>query len=300
METQTTTEPKESVSVIPKIFNAIDDARDLSVTSVGIYEESVDRAAKAEEEAPEIKVTAEEDVKVEKVETESPVVPKPKEKDSEQHRIDVLTKARREAERGWEAEKQKRLEVEEELKKTKSTIPPKDKPKVEDYETEGEFYEALTDWKVEQKIKEKEEMATKETRAVTEKQAIDEAYGELDGKMEKGRVKYADFNELVLDEKLIISEVMVEAILFTDSAEEILYYLGKNPEESAKIAKLPPLRAAHELGKIEAKVNAPAPQKRVTKAPDPITPVATTGLIDKDPSTMTPKEYREWREKAKK
>jgi len=121
--------------------------------------------------------------------------------------------------------------------------------------------------------------------------------------MEKGREKYADFNELVLHEDLKISPVMVEAILLTDNdkveAEDILYYLGKHPEESARIAKLSPLKAAGEIGKIEAKLSAPPPPKKITQAPEPITPVKTTGATELDPSKMSPKEYRAWRESNK-
>ena len=185
------------------------------------------------------------------------------------------------------------------MKKAKSAIPQGDKPKVENFETEADFLEALVDWKTEQKIRVEREKTSKEVASVEEKTAIDETYQELDEKMEKGRTKYADFNELVLDEDLKISESMVEAILLSDTAEDVLYYLGKHPEEAAHIAELSPLKVAHELGKIEAKLSIPPPKKRTTNAPEPIVPVKTTGVTEKDPSDMTPKEYRAWRERNK-
>ncbi len=317
-------EVKESVAVIPVVVNTADDPRNLSVTSVGALPESVDRAAKEEtqeekaapeekkEEAPapekkEEPAKEEKDEKQPKTPEQVRVEQLEKELEGERKRIPVLTKARREAERLAESRDQKIKELEEELKKAKAAVPPKDKPKLTDFDSEEEFMEALADWKVEQKLREKEEKTEKETREVTEKQAVDEEYDALDARMEKGRGKYEDFNKVVLDENLRLSESMVEAILFSDNAEDILYYLGKHPEESAKIADLPPMKAASELGKIEAKLTEKSaepsppepPKKKVTQAPEPITPVKTTGAIEKDPARMTQREYRAWRESKK-
>lgn len=315
---------KESVAVIPVVVNTADDPRDMSVTSIGAFPESVDRVGKEPESQPkektepvadmEKKESQQAETQVKQPDGEEPdpkktdepkpstTAPLKKEKDDEQHRINVITKARREAERLAETRAQTIKELEDELKKAKSQIPAKDKPKLDDFESEAEFMEALADWKVDQRLREKNEQDEKATRETTEKQAIDREYEALDGIMEKGRTKYADFNTLVLDEALTISQPMVEVILFSDVAEDLYYYLGKNPDESARIAKLPPMKAAHEIGKIEAKLTAPPPPpppKKLPQAPDPITPVKTTGAIEKDPNDMTPREYREWREKQK-
>jgi hypothetical protein len=289
----------KDISVIPVVVNTVDTG-ELSVSSVAPLPETVDSVGKDKDEVQEAEEGKEEEKEEQaKKEEEEPPLPPKKEKTPEQHRADVLTKARRDAERERDAEKAKRIALEEELKTVKQAIPAKDKPKLDDFEGEAEFMEALAGWKVDQRLRDHEEQTTKETRETTEKKAIDEEYEALDSKMEKGRDKYPDFNELVLNENLKLSESMVEAVLFSDVAEDILYYLGKHPDESAKIAKLPAMKAANELGKIEAKLTAPPPKKKTTQAPDPIIPVATTGMIDKDPGQMTPREYREWREKRK-
>jgi len=312
--TEKTVEEKkiEDVAIIPVIRNEVDDPNNLSVTSISPLPESTDEVAKTEQEERETPVIPKTEKKEEKKEapeekpSEEPlpkkVEEKPKEKDPVQRRIDEITRKRRDAERERDYERTKRMELEEELKKAKSVTPLGEKPKLENFETEADYLEALADWKVEQKFKVESEKVSKETESAEEKKAIDETYQELDEKMGKGRTKYADFNELVLDKELKISEAMVEAILFSDTAEDVLYYLGKHPEEAADIAGLSPLKVAHELGKIEAKINAPPPTpptKKTTKAPEPITPVKTTGVTERDPNDMTPQEYREWREKQK-
>jgi hypothetical protein len=296
----------QDVSVIPVVVNTVDRG-ELSVSSVGPIPETVDSLGADKDTVKEVETATDEKTDAEKqqeldlqqAELDKQQA-KAKEKDPDQHRIDVLTKARRSAERERDEERTKRLALEEELKTAKKSIPAKDKPKLDDFEGEAEFLEALADWKVDQKLRDHEEQTTKATRESTEKKAIDEEYEALDSKMEKGRDKYPDFNELVLDENLKLSEAVIEAVLFSDIAEDVLYYLGKHPDESARISKLPAMKAAHELGKIEAKLTAPPPKKKTTQAPDPIIPVATTGAIDKDPGQMTPREYREWREKTKK
>ena len=308
MENLTEEKKVEDIAIVPTIVNTVDDPNNLSVSSISPLPEKADEVVKTEEEERETPVIPKTEKKEEIKEppkeklSEEPLPEKkiePKEKDSVQKRIDEITKKRREAERESAFKDTKIAKLEEELKTAKSAIPQADKPKLENFETEADYLEALTDWKVEQKFKVEGEKVSKETATVDEKKAIDETYQELDDKMEKGRTKYTDFNELVLDEDLKISESMVEAILLSDTAEDVLYYLGKHPEEAADIAKLPPLKVAHELGKIEARLNAPPPRKKTTNAPEPITPVKTTGVTEKDPSDMTPKEYRAWRERNK-
>ena len=134
---------------------------------------------------------------------------------------------------------------------------------------------------------------------------------ELEEISEKGQDKYEDYSTVVFDKDLVLTQGMVETALLTDIAEDILYYLGKNPDISAAIGEMSALRAAKEIGKIEArlvaekkkpdekKADPPAPAKKLTQTPEPIDPVRSTGAIDKDPSQMSAKEYRAWREKSK-
>lgn len=272
-------------------------------------EKRIDEEKKPEGEA---KATPAEDTKKDegKVEKEEDL------KDPVEKRIGKLTKKWRTTERERDFERAKRLEAEAELAKLKSQIPAADKPKREDFDDESDFLEALTDWKVESKLKSHIEVAAKKVDEDTEKQAATEVEQELEEISERGRDKYEDYNTVVFDKDLVLTQGMVETALLTDVAEDILYYLGKNPDISAAIGEMPALKAAKEIGKIEARLvaekkkeekkpeekkpeNPPAPAKKLTQTPDPIDPVRSTGAIDKDPSQMTAKEYRAWREKSK-
>ena len=267
-------------------------------------EKKVDEEKKPEGEA---KATPAEDTKKDekKVEKEEDL------KDPVEKRIGKLTKKWRTTERERDFERAKRLEAETELAKLKSQIPSADKPKRDDFEDDAEFLEALADWKVESKLKTHSEVVTKKIGEDAEKQAATEIEQELEEISEKGQDKYEDYSTVVFDKDLVLTQGMVETALLTDIAEDILYYLGKNPDISAAIGEMSALRAAKEIGKIEArlvaekkkpdekKADPPAPAKKLTQTPDPIDPVRSTGAIDKDPSQMSAKEYRAWREKSK-
>ena len=328
----------QDVSVTPVVVNTVDDPNNLSVTSLAPLPEKADEAALvAQKEAstpskeepvtepenkedegktkptPEEEAAAKEEEKQTEKQKEEEVEAKPKDKDPVQARINEITKKYRTEERE-RVKREKELAIERarikdleaELKEAKRAIPAADKPKPEDFENEVEFTEALIDWKATERDREQEDTSKTADTKATEKKEVDDIYQEFDSKMESGREKYDDFDTLVLHEDLKISETMVQALSIMepekeDSAapEDILYFLGKNQEISAQIAKMDPINTARALGKIEAKLNEPPakpPEKKTTKAPDPITPVKTTGAVEKKPEDMTPAEYREFRE----
>jgi len=310
----------EDVAVIPIVVNTVDDPNNLSVSSISPLPEKADEVVKTEEEERETPVIPKTEKKEEKKETSEEPLPekkvevKPKEKDPVQRRIDEITKKRREAERESAFKDTKISKLEEELKVAKSAIPPIDEPQLENFETESDYLKALTKWEVQQTWKEEREKASKEVATVEEKKAVDETYQELDEIMAKTHKKYPDFDihlfDSSQDEDPKFSDTMVEAIFFLDAAEDVLYYLGNHPEKAQEIATLTPpdpnkitvaqkMKVAHELGKIEARLNAPPPRKKTTNAPEPITPVKTTGVTEQDPSNMNPKEFRAWRERNK-
>lgn len=308
---------EELKAVHPTVVNEVDDPSVLSTSSVSPLDANVGDLEEGEVENKEEKVVVEktekkeeaDSSKTEEKEVESSL---PQKRDKVQERIDDLTKKRRVAERQAEFERAKRLEAEEELKKLKTKIPATDRPKKADFENEDDYLEALIDWKAEQKIKGAEEGKTKASVEEKEKTAVQEADAELDEVMEKGRGMFKDFNATVLDENLILSKDLIETVLSTDKPEELLYYLGKNPDEAENLSKQAPLAIMYELGKIKTgmsiaftgdekkeKEEKASSQKKITKAPAPIIPVKSSGVIDKDPNDMSPKEYRAWRERNK-
>lgn len=100
-----------------------------------------------------------------------------------------------------------------------------------------------------------------------------------------GSKKYEDFEEIALSEDVPISVPMAEAIAESEFGADIAYFLGKNVKEAERIAKLSPMTAAREIGRLEAKFAASA---TVSKTPPPGKTVgarggASTGLRDDMP-----------------
>lgn len=92
---------------------------------------------------------------------------------------------------------------------------------------------------------------------------------------------------------------MREAILESDDGPALAYHLGKNPDLAEKIASLPPIAAARELGRLEAKLAREREQPPViSKAPPP--PPKIEGVepaIERDPDKMSTQDWVKWREK---
>jgi len=82
-----------------------------------------------------------------------------------------------------------------------------------------------------------------------------------------------DYDAITRNPRLPITEAMVEVVEDSDDGPALLYHLGKNPDITAKLAQLPPIAVARELGKIEARLayerERAKEASKVSKAPAP-------------------------------
>lgn len=135
-------------------------------------------------------------------------------------------------------------------------------PTQDQFETHAEWVEALTDWKLEQKLQEREAKAQvqKVTQSWEEKKAA-------------ARSEIADFDE-VLEDMETPAPVVMAVMAESEHTAKIAYYLGQHPDELRKINQMTPPQAALAVAEIAAgfkKPVAPAP-KPTTKAPAPMRP----------------------------
>jgi hypothetical protein len=174
-------------------------------------------------------------------------------------------------ERKWQRELER---VATEAKAPKQPEP--QRPNPESFKTTEEYLESLADWKAEQKVTEalsKRDEAAKKSEATKQIEAVVTAFTQ---KEEAIREKHADYDAVVRDPDLPITDAMARTIQESDNGPELAYFLGKNPGEAARIAKLSPFLQAKELGRLEAKLPQEAP-KKTSSAPEPITPVNARG-----------------------
>jgi hypothetical protein len=228
--------------------------------------------AESAEEADASEVSPEGDEE-ESESDEQPGAEQPKRKGGFQRRIDKLTREKRELEARIAALEAKLAggagtgappgEAEHQARPAEAP----GKPRPEDFDTYEAYTEALTDWKLEQRERER-------ARQDAERRVFESWMERIDA----ARKAHPDFDEVV-DSDTPVSAAMQQAILESDQGAEIAYWLGKHPEEAERISKLPPIAAIREIGRIEAllsskKEPSPKPKATITRAPKPVTPVS--------------------------
>lgn len=177
------------------------------------------------------------------------------------------------------------------MKQMQEAKPPLQEPVRESFRDEQAFstaqLEYLAEKKAEQKLKEREKAQQAER--------MQESFLE---KAEKAAERYPDFQTVVSNPALHITDAMVEYFAESDLGGEVAYHLGKNPLKAAAIAQMTPIKAARELARIETEL-ASKPKATPSKAPEPINPVGSRGTPrssalpsdDDDVSTWMQKEW---------
>lgn len=212
-----------------------------------------------------------------------------------QERIDELTREKHESRREAEYWRSKAL-AETAAKPAEKAEPADKRPIVDDFEDYDSYVEALSDYKANQavaKALEAREQASKQKAAAsTWEQKVEEA-----GKKNPDIARILRSDEF---DRTVISQPMADAITDSDIGPEIAAHLAKDQAESRRIASLSPVAAMREILKLEAKLaTEPASAqetKALSKAGAPIAPITGgKGAGEKDPSTMTDKEFADWR-----
>lgn len=200
---------------------------------------------------------------------------------------------------------------------TKSETPKAaEKPKPEDFQTWDDYNEALTDWKVDQKLAKRDEDSrtaektenfkkSQKTKAERYEQGVAEVK-EMDG--------YEDFDEVIEDYDGPLTIGMQQALLDSEIGPQVAYYLAKNPKEAEKLSKMSLIELNKAIGRIEAKIEKSSNDDpgegdedegkakkaaKTTKSPPPISPVKASAKSKKDPDDQSYEEYLQERQKRR-
>ena len=195
-----------------------------------------------------------------------PPATEPQDKGGVQKRIDTLTKDKYDAERDaayWKG-----------MAESKSAPAPTPTPEVpkeldpHDFDSDADYLKAVAK-QTRDEIRSEFAGEKAATQASESQRAVMSEYG-------KGRAKYADFDAIALSKSLPINQDMFDASV-GENMSEILYHLGKNPAEAARISALPKIQQIKEIGRIESAVTANPNPKTVTTAPNPPSTIAGGG-----------------------
>jgi hypothetical protein len=160
-------------------------------------------------------------------------------------------------------------------------VAPKEMPSIDNFDSTDAYAEALA-------LRKAEELIAQRDRQKEQAQVV-EAYSERE---EKARDKYDDFEDVVYNPKLRITDVMAESIQSSDNGPDLAYWLGSNPKEAERIARLSPILQAKEIGKIEVRLADNPPVKKSTSAPTPISPVTARSSGSPSHDTTDPRSIK--------
>lgn len=141
------------------------------------------------------------------------------------------------------------------------------KPTREMFEHDDQYFEALSDYKVEQRLQERE--------VLHEQKRMVDSYNTRAQEFAKER---PDFFDIINDASdLIISPETAFIIQKSEVGPKLALHLAENPDVADKLNRLDATSRVYELGKIEARLTtqpkAKAEVKRVSSAPAPLSPV---------------------------
>lgn len=117
------------------------------------------------------------------------------------------------------------------------------------------------------------------TRREQERQA-QTAQAEFQRRTAEVRQKHPDFEDVVMSAADVpVSQAVTEALLTSEHGPEIMYQLASSPAELARLSALPPLAAAREIGRLEAKLasSTPPPVKPKPAFRPPAPPTSVNG-----------------------
>lgn len=184
-----------------------------------------------------------------------------------QERVNEITKARRTAERNWEAAERRAQELQQQLEQVRGQQPQAQSNDIPEFDyTDPAGWAARVAEAAATRAGREAEARIAEQQRQRERQTAFERYGEREAAF---KASHADFDSVVGDlQGIRMQPEVVEAIAQSDHGPAVLYHLANHLDEADRIARMSPHMAAVQIGRIEAMVSAPKP-KPVTQAPAP-------------------------------
>ena len=226
-------------------------------------------------ETPETEAVTENTVPPDDKTAESSDEPKsePPEKTFTQKELDDIVQ-RRLAKESRKIERLSRAEAERDYLRQQLTPPqapiPSGEPKIENFKDYESYIEALTDYKVDGKLKAMQEQSSNAARQNAQQQSESRIRDNLN----KVSDKYDDFEDVVTNPKLPITPAMRDALGESDNGGELAYYLGTHISEAAEIAQMTPIQQVKAIDRLEAKLKE---SPKVSNAPKPLDPIGGKG-----------------------
>jgi len=190
--------------------------------------------------------------------------PEKKESNGFQKRIDKATRKQRDAERDRDYWREQALKAE---KPEPAPVKPEtlEVKTLEDFDFDETKYQAYIFQTAQEQAVQAAKSALSEDKATNDAKSRQKAF---ESKEQKYSKTVDDYMEVTRNPDVMITKDMVDIAASSEDGPALLYYLAKNPDISDNIARLSPIDAAREMGRIEATKLSAEPKKQ-TKAPKP-------------------------------
>ncbi len=176
------------------------------------------------------------------------------------------------------------------------------KPTPDDFETHADYVDALADWKVEQKLKERDQRE-QETRVKTEYQKRTDSFRTQVKTFQETHDDFADVIEAVDD--IPMSPIVQDIFLEAENGPELMYELAKDRKNYERICRMNAKDAAFAMGQFTARIakqtEAKKPEVKKSNAPAPINPVgqrsnsSPKSIYDPAVANMSQRDYEKLR-----
>jgi hypothetical protein len=216
-------------------------------------------------------------------------------------RFSEITRQREEARKEAQREREARMQLEDRLRQLEQRAAPQvqqpsdSKPRPEQFKDAFEYAEALAEFTANLKIQQMKQETEREKFVKTWADKVTAVKDEL-----------PDFDDMVASSDVVVPDHVRDAIMDSENGAKLLYHLAENPEIAQKIAKLPPISALREIGKLEARFDAKPQETSApvakSKAPEPIKPIrASKGAVDVPLSSdgVWEGSYQAWKQARK-
>jgi hypothetical protein len=185
------------------------------------------------------------------------------------------------------------LRQENEKLKNGSTHQESNEPKIENFNSQDDYVNAVIDYRADLKASETLKIKDAKDAEARQQAAAKKIQDDWTRKQKKATERYPDFpemeNDLILDIQDLGAVNLFDDILEADHGTEIVAFLHKHPAELERIASLQPRAATREIGKLEIKL-AEKPGKKSTP-PTPTETLRGGAPIKKDIGQMSQAEY---------
>lgn len=222
---------------------------------------------------------------------------KPKKRSRAEERINALTREKYEAQKQAEAFQRQVVEMQQYLSQQQANVG-ENMPTLADFGyDEAAYSRAIQAWSQQQiqRFQESQQNMYRQQQQVAQAQ---QEQARIAQKMSEGAAKYPDFVAKVANPQLPslrdVNPAAFQALMESDSAVDVAYYLASNPEQVYAFASMDPVKAIKAVAKLESQVTA-KPLKASNPLPKPPSKLAGNSEAAKDPSKMTTAEWMEWR-----